>query len=294
MKIGTTVPLMEPGWDRAQFKQWVETIDQAPWNSLSIGERINFSNPEFMTSLAACAAWSENLELISTISIATMHNPVLLAKQFATIDLISDGRLTVGVGVGGRKEDYDAIGADWGKRRLANLENCCNTMRRVWKGEKVVESAKRIVEPLPCQPGGPKILAGSIGPKSVHAAGRFSDGLSGFSFTASLDEIKHSFEQMRAAWADAGREGSPRLVASFWYGLEAKGKQQMIEHLTRYLNFMPDDVVAMLLPESGFNGSVADLKDFIGEIKALGADDIILVPTSKDLSEVDLLAGALF
>lgn len=294
MKIGTTVPLMEPDWDRKQFKQWVETIDRGPWNSLSIGERINFHNPEFMTSLSACAAWSDRVELIPTISVATMHNPVLLAKQFATIDLISEGRLTVGVGVGGRKEDYDAVGADWGKRRLANLESCCDTMRQVWRGEKVVESAKRIVEPLPSQPGGPKILSGSIGPKSIHAAGRFSDGLSGFSFTASLDEIKHSFEKMRSAWADAGRDGSPRLVASFWYGLEAKGKKQMIEHLTRYLNFMPDDVVAMMLPESGFNGSVADLKDFIAEIKALGADDIILVPTSKDLSDVALLAGELF
>ncbi len=131
MNIGTTVPLMEPGWDRTLFKSWVERIDSGPWSSLSIGERINFVNPEFMTSLSACAAWSERVELISTISVVTMHNPVLLAKQFATIDLISNGRLSVGVGVGGRKEDYDAVGADWSQRRLAKLEHNCNVMRQV-------------------------------------------------------------------------------------------------------------------------------------------------------------------
>lgn len=294
MKIGTTVPLMEPGWNRSSFKGWVEALDRGPWSSLSIGERINFINPEFITSLSACAAWSERLELISTISVVTMHNPVLLAKQFATIDMISEGRLSVGVGVGGRKEDYEAIGADWNKRRLRQLEENCNIMRRVWNGDKVVESAKRIVEPLPVQSGGPQILSGSIGPKSIQAAARFSDGLSGFSFTASLDEIKKSFEQMRSAWKEAGRQGEPRLIASFWYGLEAQGKQQMINHLIRYLNFMPRDMVDLMLPEAGFNGSVEDLKDFIQEIKALGADDIILVPTTSDTKELELLSAALF
>lgn len=294
MNIGTTVPLMEPGWNRALLKTWVENIDSGPWSSLSIGERINFVNPEFITSLSACAAWSERVELISTISVATMHNPVLLAKQFATIDLISNGRLSVGVGVGGRKEDYDAVGADWSQRRLAKLEQNCMIMRQVWAGEKVVETALRIVEPLPVQPGGPSILSGSIGPKSIAAAARFSDGLSGFSLTGSLAEIKQSFELMNAAWQQAGRAGKPRLIASFWYGIEAQGKQKMLNHLQRYMNFMPAEIVDMLLPDAGFNGSIAQLKDFIVEIKALGADDIILVPTNTDLAELDDLSKALF
>ncbi|MCB1614768.1 MAG: LLM class flavin-dependent oxidoreductase [Pseudomonadales bacterium] len=293
MKTGMTIPFMEPGWNRQQMKAWAETIDSGPWSSLALGERITFFNPEFITSLAACAAWTTRVELISTISVLTMHNPVLMAKQFATIDLISDGRLTVGVGVGGRKEDYDAIGADWGKRRLAVLEDSCNTLRRIWKGEQVLENARRIVEPLPIQPGGPKILSGSIGPKSIEAAARFSDGLSGFSFMASLDEIRQSFQQMNAAWQNAGREGKPRLIASFWYGLEQKGKEQMQAHLQRYLNFMPKDLVASLLPEAGFNGSANDLKDFLAEIQAMGADDVILVPTSRNLDEIRQLAEVL-
>jgi alkanesulfonate monooxygenase SsuD/methylene tetrahydromethanopterin reductase-like flavin-dependent oxidoreductase (luciferase family) len=196
--------------------------------------------------------------------------------------------------VGGRKEDYDAVGADWSQRRLAKLEHNCNVMRQVWRGEKVVETALRIVEPLPVQSGGPSILSGSIGPKSIAAAARFSDGLSGFSLTGSLDEISNSFQQMNTAWQQAGRAGKPRLIASFWYGIEAAGKQKMLQHLQRYMNFMPAEIVDMLLLDAGFNGSIAELKDFITEIKALGADDIILVPTNTSLDELDELSAALF
>jgi alkanesulfonate monooxygenase SsuD/methylene tetrahydromethanopterin reductase-like flavin-dependent oxidoreductase (luciferase family) len=294
MRIGMTIPFMEPGWNRQAMQQWAKDIDNGPWSSLALGERITFINPEFMTSLAACAAWTNRVELISTVSVLTMHNPVLMAKQFATIDLISDGRLTVGVGLGGRREDYEAIGADWGHHRIAKLEENVTVLRRIWNGEQVLPRAKRIVEPLPVQTGGPKILAGVLGPKSIAAAARYADGLSGFSFMASLDDIKQSFDAFRAAWQAEGRTGQPRLVTSFWYGIEKSGKEQMVRHLDRYLNFMPADVAKQLAPVAGFNGSIEDLKQFLADIKALGADDVVLVPTSSDLAEIHTIAKAIY
>ncbi|HQQ64251.1 MAG TPA: LLM class flavin-dependent oxidoreductase [Pseudomonadales bacterium] len=294
MRIGMTIPFMEPGWNRQTMQQWAVAIDNGPWASLALGERITFINPEFMTSLAACAAWTNRVELISTVSVLTMHNPVLMAKQFATIDVIADGRLTVGVGLGGRREDYEAIGADWGHHRIARLEENVSVLRRIWHGEQVLPRAKRIVEPLPVQTGGPKILAGVIGPKSIAAAARYADGLSGFSFMASLDDIRQSFDAFRAAWQAEGRTGKPRLIASFWYGIEQKGKQQMVRHLDRYLNFMPDELARQLAPVAGFNGSIEALKNFLQEIESLGADDVILVPTSTDLEEIQTIARAVF
>lgn len=293
MRIGMTIPFMEPGWNRQSIQQWAKEIDNGPWASLALGERITFINPEFMTSLAACAAWTERVELISTVSVLTMHNPVLMAKQFATIDVISNGRLTVGVGLGGRREDYEAIGADWGHHRIARLEENVNVLRRIWNGEQILPRAKRIVEPLPVQTGGPKILAGVIGPKSIAAAARYADGLSGFSFMATLDDIKQSFDAFRAAWQTEGRSGKPRLVTSFWYGIDKKGKEQMVRHLDRYLNFMPEDIAKQLAPVAGFNGSIDELKNFLDEIKALGADDVILVPTSVDLDEIHAIGKAM-
>lgn len=295
MRIGMTIPFMEPGWTRSSMRQWAETIDRGPWASLAFGERITFVNPEFMTSLAACAAWTERVELVSTVCVLTMHNPVLLAKQFATIDVMSNGRLAVGVGTGGRREDYESIGADWGNHRIAKLEENAQVMRRVWRGDKsVLPDALRIVEPLPVQTGGPPILAGAIGPKSIAASARYADGLAGFSMLVSLDDIRQSFDAFRAAWQMEGRAGKPRLVASFWYGIEQKGKQQMMRHLERYMNFMPPAVSKQLIPHTGFNGSMQDLRAFLGELETLGADDVILVPTSTDIGEICQLAGALF
>ena len=86
-----------------------------------MGERILFPNPEFISTLSAVAAWTKRVEIIATISVLTMHNPILSAKQFATIDMISEGRFTLGVGVGGREEDYNAIGSNWSDRRWATL-----------------------------------------------------------------------------------------------------------------------------------------------------------------------------
>jgi len=252
-----------------------------------------------MTSMAATAAWTERVELISTVSVLTMHNPVLMAKQFATIDVISNGRLTVGVGTGGRTEDYESIGADWKNHRIAKLEENTQIMRRVWAGDRsVLPKALRIVEPLPVQPGGPKILVGAIGPKSIAAAAGYADGLSGFSMLATLDDIRQSFDQFNAAWKAAGRpltgEGKPRLIASFWYGIDNKGKEGLEAHLTRYMNFMPKDLSSYLIPVSGFRGSLHELKTFIDEIRKLGADDVILAPTNTNLDEIKQLAKVLF
>jgi len=298
MRMGMTIPFMEPGWNREFMKLWAQEIDRGPWDSVAMGERITFVNPEFITSLAATAAWTERVELISTISVLTMHNPVLMAKQFATIDVISNGRLTVGIGTGGRQEDYESIGADWAHHRMAKLEENANIMRRVWKGDaSVLPKAKRIVEPLPVQTGGPKILVGAIGPKSIACAAGYADGLSGFSMLPTLEEVRHSFEQFTAAWKTAGRplsgKGKPRLIASFWYGIEKKGKEQMTKHLERYMNFMPPNIAKQLIPHAGFNGSLVDLKNFLAEIKKLGADDVILVPTSTDIEEIRQLAKIL-
>lgn len=295
MRIGMTIPFMEPGWNREAMKAWALEIDCGPWASVAMGERITFVNPEFMTSLAATAAWTERVELISTISVLTMHNPVLMAKQFATIDVISNGRLTVGIGTGGRKEDYESIGADWANHRMAKLQDNANIMRRVWLGDAtVLPKAKRIVEPLPVQAGGPKILTGAIGPKSIASAARYADGLSGFSMLPSIHDIKNSFEQFTTAWQAEKRSGMPRLMASFWYGIDKKGKEQMMKHLERYMNFMPKEISSQLIPHAGFNGSLSDLKDFLHEIKKLGADDVILAPTTTDLEDIKKIAKVIF
>ena len=158
MNIGMTLPVMEPGLTRNNLYEWTNQIDKGPWSSNALGERIVFDNPEFISMLSAVAAWTSNVEIISTVSVLSMHDPVLSAKQFATIDMLSEGRLTVGVGVGGRQEDYEAIGSDWKNHRWKKVSEYSKIMQSIWASEFAQD-----IGPKPVQAKGPKILAGAIG-----------------------------------------------------------------------------------------------------------------------------------
>ena len=192
-----TLPVMEPGLTRNNLYEWTNQIDNGPWSSIALGERIVFDNPEFISMLSAVAAWTSNVEIISTVSVLSMHDPVLSAKQFATIDMLSEGRLTVGVGVGGRQEDYEAIGSDWKNHRWKKVSEYSKIMQSIWASEFVQQS-----------------------------------------------------------------------------------------HLKRYLAWMGKEIAENLAANAGFCGSIEDLAKLIKQVKECGVDDLLLVPTSKDLKQV--------
>ena len=152
MQVGMTLPVMEPDLDAATLESWARTIDDGPFSSLCFGERMAFDNPETLTLLGAVAAWTERVRLVTTVVVPQLHDPVMLAKALATGDLLCGGRLTVGVGVGGREEDYRAVGADLSLQTMREMAERVAVMRRVWAGEKITD-AVRAVGPPPVQAG---------------------------------------------------------------------------------------------------------------------------------------------
>ena len=295
MRLGMNLPVMVPGLDRDAILGWCRAIDEGPWDTLALGERINFPNPEAIATLAAAAAVTERVELLSNVAVVPMHDPVWLAKQLATIDVISGGRLTVGVGVGGRAEDYRAVGADWGPPKLPRLADGVARIRAVWGGE-IVGGARRPVEPFPVQDGGPPILAGSLGPRSIDRAARWADGLVGFSFALDAGEVGPAFERFRSAWADAGRAGTPRLATGTWFALgddhhAGDGPAQMGTYLKRYLNFL-EPATDDLIPLATVTDAGA-LADAAARARDLGADDFVLTPTTASLAELHRAAELL-
>jgi len=279
-----TLPVMEPGLTRKDLEAWTRQIDEGPWSHIALGERIIFSNPEFLTTLSAVAAWTKRVEIIATISVLTMHDPILSAKQFATIDMISEGRFSLGVGVGGREEDYEAIGADWSGRRWGALAEKVKIMQSVWNGQHELP-----IGPKPFSSKGPQILAGAVGPKAMEMAAEFSDGLAGFSFNADIEEIKDSFTRVTNAFEAKGK--SPRLITSFWFGLGPTARAEIEIHLNRYLAWMGDDLATMLSGNAGLAGNESDLESFLNQVKEAGADDVLLVPTSKDIKQLEKAAS---
>jgi len=281
-----TMPVMEPDLDRALLKTWARAIDEGPFSSLCWGERIAFDNPDNLTLLGALAAWTDRVRLLTTVIVPQLHHPVMLAKALATGDMLCGGRLTVGIGVGGRHEDYHAVGADPATQTMRGMAERVAVMKRVWAGEKITESVVP-VGPPPIQSGGPPLFVGSIGPKTIRSAAAWADGLAGT--TLDLDAAKQNelFDVARAAWAAAGKP-KPHLATSFWFALgpAEQARAQMHRHLRRYMNWIPAEYVDAMAPMTGWAGSEDELLAVLRKFAAIGTDEVQLIPTSTDIEQL--------
>jgi alkanesulfonate monooxygenase SsuD/methylene tetrahydromethanopterin reductase-like flavin-dependent oxidoreductase (luciferase family) len=289
MKVGMNLPVMAPGLTRELVRQWCRRVDSGPYSSIAAGERIAFPNPEIMVTLSCAASWTERVKVAFHVAVPPLHDPVMLAKQIATLDVLSGGRVCLGVGTGAREEDYRAVSAPWDNRLLSRLEASVSVMRAVWDGTHVVEAASGRVEPAPLQRGGPPLYAGVLMPNAISRAARWADGISGFSFGPSEEDIRMRFEAARSAWAAAGRAEPPKLVTGFWFALGSDPSAQMSSYLERYLAFMGEGAGSALAPNISAKSPEA-LRDALLLCRDLGADEVLLVPTTTDPAEADRAA----
>jgi alkanesulfonate monooxygenase SsuD/methylene tetrahydromethanopterin reductase-like flavin-dependent oxidoreductase (luciferase family) len=281
-----TMPIMQPDLDASILRTWARAIDEGPFASAGFGERIAFDNPETLTLLGALSAWTERVRLVSTVIVPQLHDPVMLAKALATADMLSGGRLTVGLGVGGRHEDYRAVGADPATQTMRDMAERAATMKRVWAGEKLTESVCP-VGPSPVQNGGPDLLVGTMGPKTVRSAAEWADGLAGTTLDLDVDKVSTLYDIARRSWADAGKP-PPRLTTSFWFALgpEVSAREQVHIHLRHYMNWLPAKYVDAMAPSTGFAGSAEDLLAVLQTFAEIGADEVHLIPTSDDVGQL--------
>jgi alkanesulfonate monooxygenase SsuD/methylene tetrahydromethanopterin reductase-like flavin-dependent oxidoreductase (luciferase family) len=251
-----------------------------------------FDNPEALTLMGALAAWTDRARLVTTVIVPQLHNPVMLAKALATGDMLCGGRLTVGIGVGGRIEDYHAVGADPTTQTMRGMAERVAVMKRVWASEKVTESLLP-VGPAPVQKGGPPLLIGTIGAKTLRSAAAWADGLAGHTMDLDVTKQNELFDVARTAWAEAGKR-KPHLATSFWFALGGvdEARPQVHRHLRRYMNWIPAGYIDAMAPATGFAGSEEELIAVLRKFEAVGTDEIQLIPTSSDLSQLRRVADA--
>ncbi len=139
----------------------------------------------------------------------------MIAKELATLDVLSGGRLTVGVGVGGREHDYTAAGSTF-DRRHARLDASVKEVKAIWAGAPPFVGSDP-VGPTPVQGADIEILAGAMGPKGLGRAALWADGVSGFALTADGAEMAEAVEAATRAWSLAERSTSPRQVSGCFY-----------------------------------------------------------------------------
>jgi alkanesulfonate monooxygenase SsuD/methylene tetrahydromethanopterin reductase-like flavin-dependent oxidoreductase (luciferase family) len=290
MQIGMTVPSMIAGLDREAILGWCRGIDAGPWSSLAIGERIAYPNVELFTTLAAAAAVTERVTLMATVVVAPAHPAIEVAKMAATIDVISGGRLALGLGVGGRDEDYRALERPFDHRHQ-RLDDQVALMRRVWAGEEPGPDLHP-VGPPPVQAGGPPLYSGALGPKSIARSAAWATGVAGFLLDPLGEDAAGGFRRIEQAWHDAGRTEAPRHVTSFWYAVGDDAAAHLHAYARRYLGIFGDEL-ATAMADSCSASSPTAVRDAVRRLEDAGCDELLLVPTSADPGHLEEIASIL-
>ena len=290
MRYGICLPYMERDYDRAKILAWCRGVDAGPFHSLSCGERITGYTFEMRTLMAAAAAVTERVRIVPSLYVLPMHNAVWAAKEIATLDVLSGGRVTLVVGVGGRENDFRAVGASLEKRHQRMDEQVAE-MRRIWAGEPPFEGADP-VGPQPLQAGGPPILIGAMGPKSMARGAQWAQGVYAFAMQGEPSELRANFDMADRAWEQAGRADRPHRVGGMWFSLADNAPRRLKEYVYGYLRIAGEQV-ANKLASRMTRSSPDAIRRAIDGAREAGAEELVFVPATADLSEVERLSELL-
>jgi len=282
MQVGIGLPISAP----ELLLDWARAADAGPFSTLGLLDRLVFDNPEPLVALAAVAGATQRVRVQTEVLLAPLREPALLAKQAATLDRISGGRFVLGLGVGGREDDHEAAGIDL-HTRGRRLDQQMAVMRRIWSGAPYSDSAGPI-GPRPHRDGGPEVLFGGFKPAALARVARFGDG---FLAAAPPSWLGPLIETVRRFWTEAGRPGSPRIVAQ---ANAALGPQDVVDDaraaMTGYYRFagaMADQMIAGMLT------TPAQIRKTIAEFEDLGADEVMLYCYGRDPGQVERLADVI-
>ena len=126
MRIGVGLPSTIPGAPASITLDWARRADAGPFSTLATLDRLVYDSLDSLTALAAVAAVTTRVRIATNILVSPLYAPAALAKTAASLDALSGGRLTLGIAVGARKEDYDAAGVSYatrGRRLVEQLDS---------------------------------------------------------------------------------------------------------------------------------------------------------------------------
>lgn len=285
MDVGIALPGHIPGVEREVVLEWARRADASPFASLGVNDRLVYGGWEPLICLTAAAALTTRVKLITHIVMSTLRNTALMAKEVATIDALSGGRLILGLGVGSREDEFQASGAPI-HRRGRLMEEQIAAFRRVWAGQAIVEGVGQIGPP-PGRAGGPPILMGGRTPNPLRRAGQLADGyIAGTGNTP--EQLRDYYNQVLTAWKDAGRSGRPLMAAINYYALgEAATVSTGQAYLRDYYSFMGPYVERAV---AGLLTTPEAIKETIQGYRGVGVDDYVLMPAVASLDQFDRLA----
>jgi alkanesulfonate monooxygenase SsuD/methylene tetrahydromethanopterin reductase-like flavin-dependent oxidoreductase (luciferase family) len=283
--IGIGLPTTVPGTEGRALVDWARIAEEAGFSTLGTIGRLVFPNYEELIALSAAAAVTSRIRLTTSVLLAPLHcNAALLAKQAASLDRLSAGRLVLGLAVGGREDDFIASGLSMAGRGR-RLEEQLAMMKRVWSGEEFGTAGG--IGPEPVRPGGPEIILGGATEASFRRVARLADGwiMGG----GAPDMFAQRAADVDRVWKEAGRPGRPRKLTLAYFALGPDARAQADGYLQHYYGWLGH--IANMIAAGAAVGPEM-VKAYVAAFEAAGCDEVIFVPTASRLDQVGLLASA--
>jgi alkanesulfonate monooxygenase SsuD/methylene tetrahydromethanopterin reductase-like flavin-dependent oxidoreductase (luciferase family) len=280
MDIGIGIPNSVRGTTGPQLVEWARRADAAGFSSLATIGRVAYPNYEELTVLAAAGAVTDRIRLLTDILLAPTRSTAELAKQAATVQELSGGRLRLGLGVGGREDDFLLTGRDFHQRGRA-FDQQLTDLRRAFAGEPLLEGGRPVVPAPVTVP----ILIGGMSDAALRRTVEYGIGWTAGGAPPRM--VGPFVERVRAAWRDAGREGSPRIVALNYFGL-GDTEDRSRANLLDYYRILGPETAEMIA--SSAHRSPEAVRAVIAAFEEAGVDELILDPSVGDPAQVDLLA----
>lgn len=286
MQVGIGLPNSIPGTAPSTLLDWSRRAELGPFSSLGVVDRVRWDCYEPLTLLSAVAASTTRIGLCTMIVIGPLRSSAVLAKEAATVDSLSGGRLILGLSVGARIDDYDAAGisprgrGERFSRQLAELRDYFTAHSAAGP------SFEDRIGPRPAQPDGPPLLVGGLTDIAYARVARYADGYVHNGGPART--FMRAANRVRTAWNEWGRLGRPKLWGQHYFTL---GSEDEIELGRRYVH----DYYSFVGPFSkriaeGMLASPQDVVAYVRSYAEAGCDELVLLPATGDLAQVDRLA----
>ncbi|HJQ07509.1 MAG TPA: LLM class flavin-dependent oxidoreductase [Nocardioides sp.] len=277
--VGVFLPNVVPAAAPNSLVEWAIRAEERGFAALGVVDRIAYDSTDSLIALAMAAAVTERVELITDVLISPLRETTLLGKQAASIDRASGGRLTLGVGVGIREDDFAVCGAD-PRTRGARFDQQLTDLTAQWTGDQV--------GPVPVRPGGPGLLIG--GDAGIAAARVAAYGVGWTMMVGTPEQYAEGVATIDAAWTEAGRGGAPRTVAVQYAALGPVGAERARDAITAYYGWLGPDVAGWIASTAATDEET--LAKRVAEFGAAGADLVLIAPCTGELAELDRFADA--
>ncbi len=289
MEIGIAFPKLMPAGKGDRIVEWAVRAEKGPFSSLAQIDRLVYGNHDVLIAMAAAAAVTERIRLMTTVLIAPLRSAAVVAKQAASIDSISGGRFVLGLGVGSRPDDFTATGAEM-KGRGRAFEGQIAEMKRIWAGAGPKDGVGPIGPP-PSRASGPELLIGGRSEAALKRSGRLGDGYiagsAGSAPSNQAQEVMSYFRVVEAAWREAAKPGRPRLVAGLTCAWGAYAADRTTESIRSYYAFRGEAARTM---EINVPSTKRALREAVRAYEEIGCDELVLEPGHADLEQIDRLA----